>query len=97
MRIDWHKTVDFIRKDWHSNPLRLSLEVFNWIMNFVIAMTFTITMPNVPFLVVYPMFFLCLSISMYSAASRGSFGLLMTSLTIFVIDLVGYYRLLMLQ
>jgi hypothetical protein len=97
MRIDWHKTVDFIRKDWHSNPLRLSLEVFNWVMNFVIAMTFTVSMPNVPFLVVYPMFFLCLSISMYSALSRGSFGLFMTSLTIFVIDLVGYYRLLMLQ
>jgi hypothetical protein len=48
-------------------------------------------------LVVYPMFFTALSISIYSAASRGSFGLLMTSVTIFLIDLVGYYRLLMLQ
>ena len=97
MQIDWHKTVDFIRKDWHSNPLRLSLEVFNWVMNFVIAMTFSLTVPDVPLLIIYPMFFIALSISMYSAASRGSFGLLMTSLTIFVIDLVGYYRLLMLQ
>ena len=97
MRIDWHKTVDFIRKDWHSNPLRLSLEGFNWVMNFIIAMTFTVTMPDVPFLVVYPMFFTCLSISMYSALSRGSFGLFMTSLTIFLIDIVGYYRLLVLQ
>lgn len=95
--INWHKTAEFIRRDWHSHPVRLILETFNWALNFVIAMTFTLTVPNVPLLVIYPLFFIALSISMYSAASRGSFGLLMTSLTIFVIDLVGYYRLLVLQ
>jgi hypothetical protein len=96
MTIDWHKTVEFIRKDWQSNPIRLSLEVLNWVLNLVVAMTFTVTMPNVPFLIIYPMFFCCLSISIYSALSRGSFGLFMTSLTIFLIDIVGYYRLLVL-
>ena len=95
--IDWHKTVNFIRDDWRSHPIRLILETVNWALNFVIAMTFTLTVPNVPLLVVYPLFFTALSISIYSATSRGSFGLLMTSITIFVIDLVGYYRLLMLQ
>ena len=95
--IDWHKTVNFIRNDWRSHPVRLVLETVNWALNFVIAMTFTLTVPNVPLLIIYPLFFTALTISIYSAASRGSFGLLMTSLTIFVIDLVGYYRLLMLQ
>ena len=95
--IDWHKTVEFIRKDWHSHPIRLILETVNWALNFVIAMLFTLTVPDVPLLVIYPLFFIALGISMYSAASRGSFGLLMTSITIFLIDLVGYYRLLMLQ
>ena len=95
--IDWHQTVRFIKNDWHSHPVRLILETVNWALNFVIAMTFTLTVPNVPLLVVYPLFFTALTISIYSAASRGSFGLLMTSITIFVIDLVGYYRLLMLQ
>ncbi len=73
------------------------LETVNWALNFVIAMTFTLTVPNVPLLLVYPLFFTALSISIYSAISRGSFGLLITSLTIFIIDLVGYYRLLVLQ
>jgi hypothetical protein len=73
------------------------LETVNWALNFVIAMTFTLTVPNVPLLIIYPLFFTALSISIYSAISRGSFGLLITSLTIFIIDLVGYYRLLMLQ
>jgi hypothetical protein len=95
--IDWHKTVNFIQKDWNSHPVRLMLETVNWALNFVIAMTFTLTVPNVPLLIVYPLFFTALSISIYSAISRGSFGLLITSLTIFIIDLVGYYRLLMLQ
>jgi len=95
--IDWHKTAKFIKDDWHSHPVRLILETVNWALNFVIAMTFTLTVPNVPLLLVYPLFFTALSISIYSAISRGSFGLLITSITIFVIDLVGYYRLLMLQ
>ena len=95
--IDWHKTVAFIKEDWRSHPGRLILETVNWALNFVIAMTFTLTVPNVPLLLVYPLYFTALSISIYSAISRGSFGLLMTSLTIFIIDLVGYYRLLVLQ
>lgn len=91
--IDWHKTVEFIRTDWHSHPVRLVLETINWFLNIVVCMTFTLTVPNVPFLLVYPLFFICLIISMWSAVSRGSFGLFMTSLTIFLIDLVGYWRL----
>jgi hypothetical protein len=72
------------------------METINWALNFAVAMTFTLTVPNVPLLVVYPMFFTALSISIYSAISRGSFGILITSITIFLIDLVGYYKLLVL-
>jgi hypothetical protein len=95
--IDWHKTVQFIKDDWDSNPVRLSLETVNWGLNLAVAMTFTLTVPNVPLLVIYPMFFAALSLSIYSAISRGSFGLLITSVTLFIIDLIGYIRLLMLQ
>lgn len=91
---NYHKTIDFIKRDWHSHPVRLCLEVLNWFLNIIVVVTFAATVPDVPFLLVYPLFFCCLSISIYSAWSRGSFGLLMTSLTIFLVDLVGYYRLL---
>jgi hypothetical protein len=70
------------------------METINWALNFAVAMTFTLTVPNVPLLLVYPMFFTALSISIYSAISRGSFGILITSITIFLIDLIGYWRLL---
>ena len=96
MKANYHKTIKFIQHDWNSNPFRLTMETINWALNFAVAMTFTITVPNVPLLVVYPMFFTALSISIYSAISRGSFGILITSITIFLIDLVGYYKLLVL-
>ena len=95
MRIDWHQTVKFIQDDWRSHPVRLVLETVNWALNFAIALTFTLTVPNVPMLLVYPLFFCALSISIYSAISRGSFGLLITSITLFTIDLIGYIRLLL--
>lgn len=96
MKANYHKTIKFFQQDWRSNPVRLVMETVNWALNFAVAMTFTLTVPNVPLLLVYPMFFTALSISIYSAISRGSFGLLITSITIFLIDLVGYYKLLML-
>lgn len=94
MKLDWQTTADFIREDWQSNPLRLILETVCWALNFVVAMIFTLTVPNVPLHTVYPIFFVALAISIYSAVSRGSFGLLLTSVTMFLIDAVGYYRLL---
>jgi len=90
----WHKTLQFLRTDWQSDPLRLTLETVNWALNLAIALIFAITIPDVPLLMVYPIFFVALSISIYSAISRGSFGLLITSITLFVIDLVAFVRLL---
>ena len=97
MKTNWHKTVKFIQDDWYSHPGRLCVEIFNWFLNIVVVTIFAITVPDVPFLLVYPMFFACLSMSIYSAISRGSFGILMTSSTILLIDLFGYYKILLLQ
>lgn len=88
------KTFEFVVKDWQSNSLRLVLETINWALNFATALIFAITVPNVPLHVVYPIFFLALTISIYTALSRHSFGLLITSITLLLINIVGYYRLL---
>jgi hypothetical protein len=94
--IDWHKTANFIRKDWQSHPVRLMLETVNWLLNIVIAGTVSLTVPYTNWLVVYPIIFVALSISIFSAVSRGSFGLLLTSITLFLIDMIGFIRILML-
>ena len=94
MKLDWHRTVTFIANDWHSNHLRFILEVINLFGNLVMALTFAVTVPDVPLHYLYPGFICLLCISAYSAISRGSFGLLITTITILLIDIVGYYRLI---
>ena len=96
MKIDWHKTIDFVKRDWYDHPVRLCLEVFNWLLNIVIALSVSLTVPYTDWLVVYPIIFLALSISIFTSISRGSFGLLMTTMTLFIIDSIGFYRVLVL-
>jgi len=91
---DWHKTIKFIKNDWHSNPIRLCLETINWLLNLAIAGTISFTVPHINWFIVYPMIFVALSISVYSSISRGSFGILLTSITLVIIDGFGYYRVL---
>jgi hypothetical protein len=94
MDLNWHKTVDFVKRDWHSHPVRLCLEVCNWLLNIVIALSVSLTVPYTDWLIVYPIIFVALSISIFTSISRGSFGLLMTTLTLFIIDMIGFYRIL---
>jgi hypothetical protein len=93
MKIDWQVTVKFIRDDWNSHPVRLILETINWLLNLTIGLVFAFTVPTVPLLLCYSLFLIAISISIYSSISRGSFGLLATSVTIFLIDLITWVRL----
>ena len=95
--IDWHKTVNFIKKDWHSHPVRLCFETVNWLLNIAIAGTVSMTVPNTNWFIVYPIIFCALSISVFSAISRGSFGILLTTITLLIIDSIGYIRILFFQ
>lgn len=96
MSLSVQRTLDFIRQDWRSNPLRLCLEVYNWIMNVIIAVIFMWVAPAPPPMIwIYPLFLTTLCVSMYSALSRESFGLFMAGLTIFIIDSIGFIRVLM--
>jgi hypothetical protein len=92
--IDWHDTAKFIKDDWQANPIRLVLETINWVLNLTIGLIFAFTVPNVPLILCYSLFLVAISISIYSSISRGSFGLLATSITIFIIDLVTWIKLL---
>ena len=92
VKLNWHQTIDFVRKDWNKNPSRLTLETINWLLNIVIASTVSATVPNTDWSIVYPIIFVAISISIYSAVSRGSFGLLMTRLTLLIIDSLRKYE-----
>ena len=84
----------FIKADWNSHPWRLAGECYNWFVSVVTAVIFAVTVPNVPLLMLYPLWLSGLIIMCFCARSRGSFGLLMGCLSMTVIDIIGYARLL---
>jgi len=90
----FESTMQYIKKDWETNPVRLILEFVNWIGNVIIAIIIAATVPHTPFLILYPIWFLCTGISIFSAVSRGSTGLLLASVSLLLIDIVGAYRLI---
>lgn len=92
--IDWHTTVKFIKDDWNENPTRLIFESINWFLNLAVALIFAFTVPTVPLLLCYTLFLIAIGISIYTSISRGSFGLLATSITIFIIDFIAWCKLI---
>lgn len=92
--IDWHNTAKFIKDDWQANPIRVVFESINWMLNLAVALLFAFTVPNVPLLLCYTLFLIAIGISIYTSISRGSFGLLATSVTIFIIDFIAWIKLL---
>lgn len=87
-------TKNYIKSDWSAHPIRLVLETMNWIGNVACGFIIALTVPHAPFIWLYPIWFCCMSISIFSAWSRGSFGLLLASSSMLIIDIFGYYRLL---
>jgi hypothetical protein len=85
---------DWIKEDWRTHPLRFSLEVACWINNLLIAIIFNTTVPNLPFLLLYPMWIGGSLILSWCCWSRNSFGMLATYLMITIMDMYGWGKVL---
>jgi len=94
MKEKFTELAGFIKADWQSHPWRLTGECYNWFVSVVTAVIFAVTVPNVPLLMLYPLWLSGLIIMCFCARSRGSFGLLMGCVSMTVIDIIGYARLL---
>jgi hypothetical protein len=88
-------TIDWIKADWHANPWRLAAETWNWISCLIAAAVFALTAPDVPFLWTYPIWLSGTILNIFCAYSRNSFGTLMMAISMTIIDLAGYIRLLL--
>jgi hypothetical protein len=84
----------WIRQDFASNPWRVAGECYNWMVSVLTAIIFAATVPNPPLLLLYPLWLSGLIIMCFCARSRGSFGLFMGCISMAVIDIIGYVRLL---
>ncbi len=86
---------DYIREDWQENPLRCVLEVFAWFMSIGCAVAMGLTLPNPPFLILYPIFILQCAIFAWASKTRGSTGMLANYLLLVTIDTVALVRLIL--
>lgn len=91
----WRKTRNYIQQDWHSNPWRLMGETYNAVTALATALIFAFMAPHVPYGVTYPLWLSGTTIMIFCGMSRGSFGIVSMSITMTIIDTVGYARFLL--
>jgi hypothetical protein len=85
---------NWIREDWVSNRLRFVIEVLAWAISIGCSFVVAITVPNVPFIMLYPLWIAGCSMYAWAAWNRKSFGMLANYLLLTAIDTIGLFRIL---
>lgn len=83
----------YIVQDWRENPVRCVLEILAWFMSIGCALAMAATVPNPPFLILYPIFILQCAIFAWAARTRGSVGMLANYLLLVTIDSVALVKM----
>lgn len=86
--------VTWIRADWQSNPVRCVLEVLAWFLSIGCSVTMMLTVPNPPFLILYPLFITQCAIFGWAAWTRRSSGMLANYLLLVTIDSIALVRMI---
>jgi hypothetical protein len=89
--------IAWARTDYQEWPLRFILEITAWIMSIGCAIWMGATLPNPPFLILYPLFIIQCTIFGWAAWTRRSTGMLANYLLIVTIDTVALIRLISIQ
>lgn len=82
------------RHDFHSWPVRFVLEITAWFTSIGCSLIMAFTVPNPPFLLLYPMFIMQCLIFCWSAWTRKSTGMVANYLLLVTIDSIALIRLL---
>lgn len=84
----------WIKRDFNIWPERFLLEVTAWFTSIMCSIIMALTVPNPPFLLLYPLFIAQCAIFAWAALTRRSFGMLCNYLLLVSIDTVALIRLL---
>jgi hypothetical protein len=83
----WAKT------DFNEWPLRFILEITAWFLSIACAVAMALTVPNPPFLILYPLFIFQCAIFCWAAWTRRSTGMVANYLLLVTIDSIALIRL----
>ncbi len=85
---------DWARRDFKEWPVRFVLEIAAWFMSIGTAVVMAATLPNPPFLILYPIFIIQCLIFCWAAWTRRSTGMVANYLLLVTIDSIGLIRLI---
>ena len=85
---------NWAKEDYREWPLRFILEITGWFMSIGCAIAMALTLPNPPFLILYPLFITQCAIFGWAAWTRKSTGMVANYLLLVTIDLTGLIRLI---
>ena len=86
-------TWEWIRQDWRTNPARFAVEVTAWMLSIACSFIMMLTVPDPPFLWLYPMWITGCGLYAWAAWTRGSFGMLANYVLLTTLDTVALVRL----
>lgn len=88
------KTMDWIRNDFRSHPVRFVLELTAWALSIGCSIVMALTVPTPPLLLLYPAWIIGCSIYLWAAWTRKSFGMVANYFLLTTIDTIGLVRML---
>ena len=87
-------TVAWIKEDYATHPVRFVLELSAWFMSIGCTIWMGYTLPNPPFIYLYPLFVIQCTVFGWAAWSSGSTGMIANYLLIATIDVIAYIRMI---
>ena len=93
----FQKSYNWAKQDYQDWPLRFVLEITAWFLSICCTIWMGATLPNPPFLILYPLFIIQCSIFGWAAWTRRSTGMVANYLLIATIDIVALIRLISIQ
>jgi hypothetical protein len=87
-------TYQWAQNDFRSWPLRFVLEITAWVLSITCAIWMGMTLPNPPFLILYPLFIIQCTIFAWAAWTRRSTGMVANYMLLVTIDVIALTRLI---
>jgi len=87
-------TIDWIRDDYRTHPLRFCVELVAWAISIGCSITMAVTVPTPPLIVLYPIWISGCAMYAWAAFTRKSFGMLANYILLTSIDSIGLIRMI---
>jgi len=87
-------TLQWIKDDFKSHPVRFAIELLAWATSIGCSITMAVTVPTPPLLALYPIWIAGCAMYAWASWTRKSFGMLANYILLTSIDTIGLVRML---